>query len=378
MKVDGVRASPSAGTKDLKQPALRLVNRGCLPKPGGIERQFDSVIALGLANGMAVDVWTATRHPALPDGTRCHRSPIGERPMIVYALWLLLSKLWHGVRSRGRRVVTIVGGSSVEAALVLALGQRQRGRAVVYLAGGGVDGSEFASLRRPWLRRLIVRRADAIVLHTPSYAGELERAGYRGDIHLVPTLTGRRRERCSFPSVPVGASGTVRALWCGRNHPVKNLAGLSRLAKEAFPNAGVHVDVIVDRPSALNFGSAVVHVGCPNPRAHMKDADVLVLTSVHESQPNVLAEAALEGVPLVAYAVGGLPEALEELGHGSLVATDDTDEHFARVVAAVGQAYREPEARSALKARAAELYQRDAEKAWERVLTGVDATTASR
>jgi glycosyltransferase involved in cell wall biosynthesis len=68
-------------------------------------------------------------------------------------------------------------------------------------------------------------------------------------------------------------------------------------------------------------------------------ADVVVLTSRSEGQPLVLLEAMAAGIPVVATAVGGVPELLAR-GGGALVAPGD-----ARAVAARALDFADPEAR---------------------------------
>lgn len=54
-------------------------------------------------------------------------------------------------------------------------------------------------------------------------------------------------------------------------------------------------------------------------------ADVLILNSIHESLPHVILEAAYLGVPVVATAVGGIPELLEDEKTGLLISPDSPD-----------------------------------------------------
>lgn len=345
-------------------PRLRFVSREWWPRPGGIARQLDTLASLTLARGAPVGIWTGTRDRRGATDAPVHRSPAGTRPLAVYGSWLAGALAADGLVNARRPAVTVVAGSSLETAIVLALGRRLRGRAVVYLAGGGRAGSDFRSLRRGWLRRLILARADAIIVHTPSYAEEIRAAGPRGELHVVPTLTGRRNQRCPVQLHSRSPAPTVRAVWCGRDHPIKNLAGLARLSDGAFADAGIQVDLVIDRVPAAGFAPDRIHVGCVDPRSHFADADIAVLTSGHESLPNVLAEAALEGVPLVAYAVGGIPEALAALGHGATVAADASDQEFAARVRAVALDYRDPRRRAALRARAEAFFGSTAEQVW--------------
>lgn len=66
--------------------------------------------------------------------------------------------------------------------------------------------------------------------------------------------------------------------------------------------------------------------------------DLFVLTSLRESQPNVLLEAMARGLPCVAYAVGGIPEIIEHGQSGLLVEPGDEEGLFQAVVSVLQSA----------------------------------------
>ena len=67
-------------------------------------------------------------------------------------------------------------------------------------------------------------------------------------------------------------------------------------------------------------------------------ADILVISSAVDNQPNVLIEASASGLPVVATAVGGIPDMVEDGVNALLVAPDDAD----ALAAAVLQVARDP------------------------------------
>lgn len=69
-----------------------------------------------------------------------------------------------------------------------------------------------------------------------------------------------------------------------------------------------------------------------DPETVVGDLDVLVLTSLHEGLPRVVAEAMAAGRPVVATAVDGTPEAVREGETGHLVPPRDPDALAARLV----------------------------------------------
>jgi glycosyltransferase involved in cell wall biosynthesis len=99
---------------------------------------------------------------------------------------------------------------------------------------------------------------------------------------------------------------------------------------------------------------------------HLAGMDMLVLTSDHEGLPMTALEALALGVPVVAHAVGGLPELLSTPGTGALVSSQDP-EKFADAVETTRRAEGDHRTRSLLlpryqientAARYLELYRR--------------------
>jgi glycosyltransferase involved in cell wall biosynthesis len=66
----------------------------------------------------------------------------------------------------------------------------------------------------------------------------------------------------------------------------------------------------------------VLHGSLDDPRAIVEEAAVAVLTSTTEGLPNVVLEALAAGVPVVATAVGAIPELLAA-GGGTAVPVND-------------------------------------------------------
>ena len=103
----------------------------------------------------------------------------------------------------------------------------------------------------------------------------------------------------------------------------------------------------------FTFASAVASEDVP---AALACADVLVLPSRHEELGSVLVEAAAAGIPSVAYAVGGVPEAIEDGVTGILVPAGKLDALAAAVERAIGDEALRASAREAGPRRARERH----------------------
>jgi glycosyltransferase involved in cell wall biosynthesis len=82
---------------------------------------------------------------------------------------------------------------------------------------------------------------------------------------------------------------------------------------------------ILERARALGLTNRVILMGQQDHiRAFYALADVVVISSRSEGSPNVLLEALAAGVPLVATAVGGIPEMVRDGEHALLVPHGDS------------------------------------------------------
>jgi glycosyltransferase involved in cell wall biosynthesis len=169
--------------------------------------------------------------------------------------------------------------------------------------------------------------ADRIVVVAARHQAYFARAGARV-VHLpnailkAPTTTPLREE---VPTPPVSA----RLLYVGRLSPEKGvdvlLEAIARLRAEgnATPlvivgdgqeRAPLEAQVDQLRLDAVEF---VGHV--PDASAFYTPGSVLCLPSRTEGMPNVLLEAVAAGIPVVATAVGDVPEMLDDPALGTCV-----------------------------------------------------------
>lgn len=102
-----------------------------------------------------------------------------------------------------------------------------------------------------------------------------------------------------------------------------------------FPQHVAYGERLARRPIELGIAGSVVFPGWRRDRARAMDAlDVVVVPSrFPDPQPTVVLEAMALGKPVVAAAVGGIPEMIEDGVHGLLVPPDDPAALAAAIIA---------------------------------------------
>jgi len=192
--------------------------------------------------------------------------------------------------------------------------------------GGGWKNRLYESLQ---LRAF--RRFDAVVAVSRPLEARLSRAGVpAGRLHLVPNAWAGPAdfaERAAARAVlGAPADGPVVG-WVGRLTPEKGadvlLRALPLLARPAVAavvvGEGPEQHALRELAARLGVADRVVWTGgVPRAGRFMRAFDVFVLSSRTEGTPIVLFEAMAAGVPVVATAVGGVPDVVGE-GEAALV-----------------------------------------------------------
>jgi glycosyltransferase involved in cell wall biosynthesis len=208
-----------------------------------------------------------------------------------------------------------------------------------------------ALLRQPGLcvslmvERLTVRRARHVVCET-SFAAEFVREqNPAAAVHLIHTPI---HDDWFAVTRRVTAGAAPEIVFVGWVVPAKGievlLAAFARVAA-AVPRAILHVVGAYDvryfdgvlMPDVTRLGLADrVRFHGHQPAAVVADllskAAVLALPTLMDTAPNVLAEARAAGVPVVASAVGGIPELVEDGVDGLLVPPGDPESLGAAIV----------------------------------------------
>lgn len=172
-----------------------------------------------------------------------------------------------------------------------------------------------------WKARWAFPRADWVLPVSRALQAGIEGYGIRGRFRVVPNGvdTGLFRP----PSRPY-PPGPKRLLFVGRLTPIKGVSTLLQAAALLQQHRQDWLlDLVGDGPQRQPYEQQVLELGLTarvcfhgyQPKEavarFMQEADLLVLPSLWENLPCVLLEARAAGLPVVASAVGGIPEAVD-------------------------------------------------------------------
>jgi glycosyltransferase involved in cell wall biosynthesis len=207
-----------------------------------------------------------------------------------------------------------------------------------------------------WLQVRMARHADRVVAVSVPIVERLASAGVTGNVELVRNAVAPCRDALSREEARRALGLPLEGFlvgWVGRVSPEKG----PELFVEALArtDAAVHGVIVGDGPElAATQSLAVAHgiaerlhtVGLvPQASRYLAAFDALALTSRTEGTPMILLEAMWAGVPIVATAVGGVPQVLSP-AQATLVPPRDA----AAVAAALGAYWRDRPLRDRLAA----------------------------
>jgi glycosyltransferase involved in cell wall biosynthesis len=296
------------------------------PSTGGIRRHVVELAARLEQRGWRVEV-------AGPAGVLDGLRTLDHRVEVPSSLGPVAS-----VTARRALAAAAVGADLIHAhglkAGWLAASVRRRAPLVVtahnvVLPGVGGAGAPFLA----WLEAALPARADATIVVSAEMARRLVGTAGAGKVTVVAPVAPSPR--------PTSTVADVRAAWgvgpdqplvvsVGRLHPQKGHATLiDAAALLACRRPGVRVVIVGGGPKADALARHVEHLGLGGvvslvgPSAAGADAlaaaDVVTLASTWEGWPLVVSEAVQLGRPVVATAVGGIPEMLVDGVSGWLV-----------------------------------------------------------
>ena len=167
-------------------------------------------------------------------------------------------------------------------------------------------GSDVALARRVRpLARLLVRRARIVICASDALAGDARGLGAR-EIHVIPTPV-------AIPETVGEPEEPPHVLYVGRLSEEKGVQELAEAAR------GLPLVVVGDGPLRSLFPDAVGFVPPHELGPYYERAAVVVVPSRREGYGMVAREAMAYGRPVVAAAVGGLVDAVEDGVTGILV-----------------------------------------------------------
>jgi glycosyltransferase involved in cell wall biosynthesis len=220
----------------------------------------------------------------------------------------------------------------------------------------GFVGGTWRGRFYEWLQVRMARRADRVVAVSAPIAERLAGAGITGNVELVRNAVAPCRDALSREEARRALGLPLEGFlvgWVGRVSSEKG----PDLFVEALvrTNAAIHGVIVGDGPELPSARTLAVVRGIaarlhtvglvPQASRYLAAFDALALTSRTEGTPMILLEAMWAGVPIVATAVGGVPQVLSS-SEATLVPPGDA----AAVAAALDRYWRDRPLRDRLAA----------------------------
>jgi glycosyltransferase involved in cell wall biosynthesis len=242
------------------------------------------------------------------------------------------------------------GISFARKAAATAIARRRGVPLVFHVHGGGFRAQLRGCGARGWPGRRVLRwaleGADAVVALTPGWAADLSAFARISRLRVVPNAPELLRVDCDH--APRNGSDTSTILYLGHLYKDKGVYELvdafARLHADrprlrlVLAGEGREHQSLVDYSNRLGLNGSVQLPGWVDAehKAHLlASAACLVLPSYHEGLPLAVLEAMTAGVPVIASAVGGVPEVARDGFEALLVEPRDPvalEQAVARVI----------------------------------------------
>ncbi|MFZ2488072.1 MAG: glycosyltransferase family 4 protein [Anaerolineae bacterium] len=284
------------------------------PRPGGVTVQVET-LSRNLRNE-GIDV------RRVDTNVQAFRSSVYSRRLLPFVQLLVVP--WRLQRaSRGADLIHVHLASYwgfYLPMLAIAWAHRWRKTPVVASYHGGAAQTFFqrqARLIKPFLRHI-----TALITSSQAIGNTLSRAGLKpvilpNVIDLDQVTPGSARLR------PVSATPAPRLLWIKRfDHTGDPETMVRAFARVHAQMPAVHLTMIGEGERLTAMQALARELGIPidfagrvsvdQIRAAYVAADLFVSSSAVDNQPNTLIEASASGLPIVATAVGGVPEMVHD------------------------------------------------------------------
>lgn len=309
---------------------------------GGTERYTVTVAGALAARGIAVEVFVAE---PLGDSTWSDVLTSGGVPVHSPARADATAELWRGLnRSLATQPPEAVLVNPLGRALIAWLATLPEGCALPPVVG--VEYSQPGPQSAHWyptaLRSVLHRLSAVITTCTASHDGVVDYLGYSGPVHVIPHPIAPPRH-VPPPTLPRHHLGAVARLSVEKGLDFA-LAALTLLARSGVPvnlsiyGAGVDRGRVLELASCLGIADRVHLAGKFHPVDDLDETlsrhAIWVQPSLFESVPTTLLELLARGRTVIATAVGGVPEALDDLSEAAalLVPPGDTRALADRIV----------------------------------------------
>jgi glycosyltransferase involved in cell wall biosynthesis len=198
-------------------------------------------------------------------------------------------------------------------------------KAALVSTAHGFTGGGYRNRLYQWMQLVSYRRFDAIVVVSRKLAADLGSRKYlRGRVHTLPNAWFAPDSVLAgdpVPELPEVSGDAFRIVWVGRMSHEKGPDILIE-ALASLKDLPVHVTMIGDgaersglesRAKLLQLDRQVSWAGeIPRASRLLSAFDLLVISSRTEGTPITLFEALHAGVPVVATAVGGIPDVVSD------------------------------------------------------------------
>jgi glycosyltransferase involved in cell wall biosynthesis len=187
---------------------------------------------------------------------------------------------------------------------------------------------------RKALRSWWTRQADRVIVPSRYLAQWVRKWGIPEEKITVVYNAVESSNGIQPASLPLSSSLVLRGVTVSRLIPCKRVDGLVRAVAQ-LDNVGLVI--VGDGPererleAAIHAAGVADRVYCAGQRskaetlALMAACDLFMLNSTHEGLPHVVLEAMDMGLPVIATAVGGTPEVVEDGENGRLIAPTDAN-----------------------------------------------------